>query len=276
MLNLVRKMNKKINKILFVIIIFLIGIKFFVEYFELKIPVKKHEIEIGFVEPRKALIENLTMEKKRGNALFEQSHQLSHSIYADLSRFASFFGEAGFKIKAADEELGDLSNVDILVIVSPTKEYNETEREKILSMLRIGGTLIVLGERTSSEILNRISLDFGMIFNKDKVYDLYNYSVIAQNPIVSEFYKSRISQNVSEIVLYDACSINTFGSAVGLAFTSETGKSTLGYEGRIPVAAISTYGSGKIFAICDTDLFTNKNMKKFDNEIFVKNLISWS
>jgi hypothetical protein len=76
--------------------------------------------------------------------------------------------------------------------------------------------------------------------------------------------------------VYDGCSIDTFSPAVTVAYGGNSTKSSFGVKKEIGVIATSTYGSGKVFAICDSDIFSNSHIKELDNENLARNLVNWS
>jgi hypothetical protein len=267
-------MSRSLTKNLILILIVLLIIKFALEYAKAK-PYIKPELKVNFTEPEigKATV---PIKKIGKNVLFDQAHQKKYSIYSDYSKFVSLFAEGKCKIKVAEENLEDLSDVDILILIAPTKSYSDKEIEAIKGALERGLTLLVMGEKESAENLNKLLLEVGIVLNKDTVYDLRNYSVLYKYPIISKFMYTGVETNVSKIVVYDACSLYTFGPASPVAIAGESANSTLSIKGELAIAAMSVYKKGKIFVVCDTDIFSNEYIKNFDNENFVRNLINSS
>lgn len=269
---------KKITKVLLIVFLILLAVRVS-SYFKAS-PYAKPEVEVNFTEPEfgKAVV---PMQRERKQVAFDQAHQgeeRRHSIYSDYSKFASLFGERGFKIKSIDgiKEL----DADVLVLLAPTVDYTDEEIKIIKDAVSSGTALIILGEAEGAEALNKLLMDFGIIFNRDYIYDLQSYSVLYKYPIISDFKITALEKNVSKIAIYEGCSLHTFGLATSVAFAGKGAKSstdTYGVDATgLAVAAISKYNEGEIFAICDSDIFSNKFIRNFDNENFARNLINWS
>lgn len=261
---------RRLNLILLAIVLFLIFVKI-VSYRE---AYTKPKIEVNYTSPGPS---NATVEiiKNVRNVLFEQAHQDQHSIYQDYTEFASLFGKSGSYISSIDSErITSVKGVDILVLLTPNMTYSDKEIDTILGGVKGSMTLIIIGDRKIQDTLNRLSMNFGIIFNNDYIYDLENYFEFYKNPIINNF--TSLNESVKHIAVYDGCSIDTFSPAVTVAFGGNSTKSSLGIAKRIGVIAVSSFGSGKIFAICDSDIFSNAHTKELDNENLARNLVNWS
>jgi hypothetical protein len=261
---------ENLSKVLFVVFLILLAARISIY----SVPRKEYprpSYVINVTEPRGILAKIEVKENKRKVA-FDELHNSLHSIYSTYSQFASLFKSSNSEVIVLEEI--ELKDVDVLILLSPTSSYSKEEMNEILSAVKNGTTLIVLGEGVASEELNKITFNFGITLTDDLIYDLYNYLMLYKNPIIFEFSPSPLIQNVSEIVLYDACSLDIFGDAEAIAVTSA--KSTLDKKGRLNVIAISRYGRGEVFVVCDSDIFSNEGIKNLDNEILAINLVNWS
>lgn len=106
---------------------------------------------------------------------------------------------------------------------------------------------------------------------------MYNYSLYYKFPLINDFASHPITENLSQIALYEACSLDIFGDSTGLAWAGKNAKSSeISFEERIPVVAVTQYGRGYVFSVCDGDIFSNEYIGKQDNEILAINLVNWS
>ena len=162
-----------------------------------------------------------------------------------------------------------------MVLLSPNDEYTKTEIEAIKEYVGDGGTLIILGERDSIEVLNKVAINFGIAFNDDLVYDTERYTITSNYPLIGKFAFSPLTKGLSDISLISGCSLSLTPQSKVLSFSGKTTKSTA-INGNLTLMAAAEFGSGKIFSICDTDLFSNKFLKYFDHGILARNLVNWS
>lgn len=244
----------------------------------------KPKIEVNYNLPQPS---NITVEIKKNerSVLFEQAHQDKHSIYKDYTKFASLFGESGSPIMSIDSKrlsTTGMEGVDIIVLLMPNTSYSDEEMGTILDSVKKGTTLIIIGDRGVQDTLNRLGISIGITFNDDYIYDLENYFEFYKNPIVISFASNitensadNLTKNISRIAIYDGCSLDTFFPAAVVAFGSDSTKSSAD-KGKIGAIAVSSLGSGKIFAICDADIFSDANIKELDNENLARNLVNWS
>lgn len=222
-----------------------------------------------------AEVKDVQLKNATGKIIFDESHDEKHSIFADYTTFASFFKTAGYDVVTESEKLEKIE-AKALVLVAPNEDFTQKERDAIVSAVRSGVDLLLIVDRGSQTVLNSLSINFDILFNDDYVYDQKQYSVNFRYPLISDFTNSTLVTNVSSIVIYDGCGLRVFGKAEPVAFGGENAASiSLQYGGKIPVIATSKFGVGKIFAICDSELFTDKNIVTADNKLLAKNLVNF-
>ncbi|MBU5537222.1 MAG: hypothetical protein QW818_02145 [Candidatus Aenigmatarchaeota archaeon] len=237
------------------------------------------DIRVSISVPEKT--KEVVIEKNVRNVAFDLGHEPKYSIFGEYSRFASLFRDSESWISTINGSIENLVGIDILVIISPNLTYTKDEMYILDQAIKKGMTLILLGEKESAPILNELSFNTGILFNNERVYDLTNYWLFYRNPILGEFVENNITRNLTaeleKIVTHDACSLTVVKPANSVIYTKETARSSLGTEKvKLPVVAVAEVGKGKVLAICDTDIFTNKNIELFDNLIFARNIVNWS
>lgn len=221
-------------------------------------------IEPSISEPSMAS-QDVKLKLTSKSVTFDQRNA-THSIYSDYATFASLFADAGFKVSATEDK------TDVLVVQSD--RYTEEETAMILERTSKGMTLIMVGDRGSG--INRLAINLGIAFYPDYIYDLHNYQTVYKNIIISDFSNHSLTDSLQRIVLYESCSLDMFKDAITLAAANESAKSSFRRDSKFAVLATSKFEAGKIFAICDGDIFTNRNIRDFDNIILAKNLINWA
>lgn len=242
------------------------------------IPYTKPRVEVSIEEPRKSF-PNVTLVQKTGRIVFDQVHDNSFSTYEGYSHFASLFKSTGFDVYVVEDRILfnlALEDATALVLVAPNESYTKKERASIMDAVENGLTLILIGDKNRVDALNKISFEYDIIFNNDYVYDLYNNSLSYKYPLISNFVEDEITKNLTEIVIYEGCSLDTFKDSNTIAFAGENARSSeISFEKNLAMLATSSNGKGKIFAICDSEIFTNKNIGKYDNEILAVNIVNW-
>jgi hypothetical protein len=188
------------------------------------------------------------------------------------------FFEAGFEFQVVEEKekLNEtLPQAKVLIVARPSESYGEL-RDAITDFVARGGTLILIGDRNRSvvENLNELSVQFGIVFNRDYIYDLYHYHLLYSYPRISKFEEHKLTRYLQDFVVYDSPSLTVFGDAQALAHPATTAKSTLGFE-EIAVLAMASHGKGYVVAMADGDAWTDENLGQFDNHLLLTNLINW-
>ncbi|KYK35273.1 MAG: hypothetical protein AYK18_13205 [Theionarchaea archaeon DG-70] len=188
-----------------------------------------------------------------------------------------------------------LSQYNIFVLMEPSKDFSDYEKESIRSFVENGGGLIILGDcdrvMSSEGILapiNDISSMFGIEFNNDRVIDsekqISGTETTSWNPegfvIVSNLIHHPVTRGVNDIGYCWGCSLELQPPAVGLAFGNPTsiagtgillqdltGKEKKGED--IVVLAAAEYGMGKVLAIGDTDFLVAGHDRFGDHDGFL-------
>ncbi len=199
----------------------------------------------------------------------------SHHLSGILSQLES----KGYIVRPWGEEIDYflLSNCDVLVLYIPSKPYDKEEKESIAQFVENGGNLIIFGEhlefmeeKNIAGVINGISSDFGIEFNKDTVLDTErNREENDCHPIISDFTKHPVTKDVESIEYICGCSLKLESSAIPLAFGNPT--TTAGEQkGKdVVVLAFAEYGKGRVLAVGDTDFLSGSDVSGNDVENFL-------
>jgi hypothetical protein len=203
----------------------------------------------------------------------------------------------GYIIDFSDDRINSslLSQYDIVVLMDPSEDFLDYEKESIKDFVENGGGLIILGECdavTSIEgiltPINNISKMFGIEFNNDRVIDpekqISGTETTHWGPegfvIISNFIRHPVTQGVNDLGYCWGCSLELQPPAVGLAFGNPTSIAGKGIwlqdltskekEGEdIIVLAAAEYGMGKVLAIGDTDFLIAGHDRFGDHDGFL-------
>jgi len=230
------------------------------------------QVSISEVETTKEVI----VDKNIRNVAFDLGHNPKYSPFVEYSRLASLFRDSESWISTVNSSIENLAGVDVLIVISPNTTYTQEEMGILDRAVKNGMTLILLGEKESANVLNEISVNTGILFNNERVYDLVNYWLFYRNPALGEFVEHNLTVDLEKIVTHDACDLTVVKPASSVVYTKETASSSLRVEkGKLPVVAVSEIENGKVLAVCDTEIFTNKNIELFDNLVFARNIVNW-
>ena len=223
------------------------------------------------------------------HAHWNPSTQLYQIIYDLESR--------GYIVDFSDKRINSslLSQYNIFVLMDPSEDFSDYEKESIRGFVENGGGLIILGEcdrvMSSEGILtpiNDISSMFGIGFNNDRVIDseeqISDTETTLWEPegfvIISNFIRHPVTLLISNVGYCWGCSLELQPPAVGLAFGNPTSLAGRGIllqdltgkekEGdNIVVLAAAEYGMGKVLAIGDTDFLIAGHDRFGDHDGFL-------
>jgi len=241
--------------------------------------------------------------------LFETSkNPLGISKDEYISRFkdlSDFLIQSGF-----DTEFNDIGalkdSTDIVVITSPSLEYNENELKTLTDFVKKGKKVIVLGEwggfgNFNINTANKFLANANLKINQDLVKETskLNYQTSAEQVIISNFANNSITENIKNIVLYGSSSVDVLSGGINpletnitklIAFSSINSfriKSSDIFksftEQQNALVAVSNIGLGKVIAMGDVSFLTNQdsnddktiNLLEKDNKQFILNILNW-
>ncbi|UCH89838.1 MAG: hypothetical protein JSV49_04125 [Thermoplasmata archaeon] len=202
-----------------------------------------------------------------------------------------------------DLSVDALAQTRMLWILWPDRWFMPPEIEAVKKRLEGGMSLLVTSEwsgiENNAEILNSLVSDMGIKFNKDRIIDPINAYTKeelqgksekgAVSDKVVEFIKIKdfsnhpVVKGIVELAYYSGCSVTaapnyTLAKSKFVSFSDVDGdkKWSEGEQiGSATTAAYAEYGNGRVIALGDTSLFTDKYIKFGDNKKFFVNVFNW-
>ncbi len=171
-----------------------------------------------------------------------------------------------------DEEEEELPMATAFIIVCPQTEFSKDERETIDKFVNNGGKLLLIADPTKRGEMNSLSLDFGLIFEPDYLYNMKENDANYRNIFVTEFKENPISKNLERITLYTVGSISSADG--GIAFVDQNTFSSL-IETRQRLSPIALAQESKVLAIYDLTFITEPYNGILDNNQLIANIADW-
>ena len=169
----------------------------------------------------------------------------------------------------AEEEL---TVPNALIVVSPRKEFSNEEKETISKFVENGGKLLLIADPARRSEMNSLSLDFGLVFEPDYLYNMQENDANFRNIFIAEFVETEITRNLEKIALYIAGSISSTDS--GIAFSDENTFSSL-IETRAELSPIALAEESRVLAISDLTFMTEPYNGILDNNQLISNIGDW-
>ncbi len=179
------------------------------------------------------------------------------------------------ELPVEEEPLDDEEELPVpgaFIIVCPQSEFSKDERETIGEFVNNGGKLLLIADPTRRGEMNSLSLDFGLIFEPDYLYNMTEHDANYRNIFVSDFKEKPISKNLEKIVLYTVGSISSADD--GIAFGDENTFSSL-IETRQRLSPIALAQESKVLAIYDLTFITEPHNGILDNNQLISNRADW-
>jgi len=177
------------------------------------------------------------------------------------------------KGKQGEKELEEeLLVPNAFIIVSPQGEFSDEEEKTIEEFVESGGKLLLIADPTRRSQINSLSLQFGLIFEPDYLYNLKENEINYRNIFVAEFKESEITKDLEKIALYTAGSISSADG--GIAFVDENTFSNV-IETRKELSPIAQANEAKVLAIYDLTFMTEPYNGTLDNNQLIANIADW-
>jgi len=171
------------------------------------------------------------------------------------------------------EELEEeLMVANAFIVVAPQEEFSSEEKETINEFVENGGKLLLIADPTRHSRINSLSLDFGLIFEPDYLYNMKENEINYRNIFVTEFEENEITKSLEKIVLYTTGSISSADG--GIAFVDQNTFSSL-VETRKKLSPIALAEESKVLAISDLTFMTEPYNGILDNNKLIANIADW-
>jgi hypothetical protein len=178
-------------------------------------------------------------------------------------------GEEDDKEEELEEELPE---ADAFIVVCPQLEFSKEEGETIDEFVNNGGKLFLIADPTRSSQINSISLQFGLIFEPDYLYNIRENDANYRNIFAAEFKEAEITKNIEKIALYTAGSISS--ADCGIVFVDQNTFSSL-IETRQRLSPMAQANESKVLAIYDLTFMTEPYNGILDNNQLIANIADW-
>jgi hypothetical protein len=221
-----------------------------------------------------------------------------------LRGFVDHLKKLGLGLQIIDDLTSDnLAKTQLLWVLWPDRWFMPQEIDSVKDRVLEGMSLLVTSEwagiENNAEILTTLVDDMGIKFNKDRIIDPINAYTedevagkeaagVAGGKVVEfikikDFDKHPISAGVKELAYYSGCSLTAppdmlLAKSKFVSFSDVDGDKKWSEGERIgssTASAFTEYGEGRVVAIGDTSLFTDKYINFGDNKIFLINIIKW-
>jgi hypothetical protein len=235
--------------------------------------------------------------------LFDLAHNemLTPSVEtdSDYTDFVSLLDSLNLEIrKNEDAEITDetLKNTDILLIGNPVNDYfSKGEITSIVKFVRHGGSLLIISEYGADYLqktnLNDITANyFNILFENNIVKEKNKINQEGSSIVtIRSFPNHETTNQIREIIVGGSCELILHKEAKPLLILNESAWSEKYDESEkdwekeeqkeeYTIAAYTAFGSGKVGAIGDVDIFSNDpnfGINKLDNRKFITNFINW-
>lgn len=171
-----------------------------------------------------------------------------------------------------EEEQKEKPTPDSFIIVTPQKEFSKEEKEAIDEFVDNGGKLLLIADPTKHSQMNSLSLEFGLIFEPDYLYNMKENEINYRNIFVTEFKGNEITKNLEKITLYVAGSISSAEN--GIAFVDRDTFSSI-IESRKQLSPMALARESKVLAVHDLTFMTEPYNGTLDNNRLIANIADW-
>ncbi|MFC2006465.1 hypothetical protein ACFLVG_05910 [Chloroflexota bacterium] len=173
---------------------------------------------------------------------------------------------------AEEEEEEKLPPADAFIVVCPQLEFSKDEVETVDEFLDNGGKLLLVADPTRYDSINSLSINFGLIFESDYLYNMKENENNYRNIFIAEFKENKLTEGLKKIVFYTAGSISSANSSI--AFVGENTFSNV-VETRSKLSPIVLAQDSKVLAIYDLTFMTEPQNGILDNNRLISNVADW-
>lgn len=212
--------------------------------------------------------------RKEGcTALFDVSHDNDFSV-DELSVLYQRIISRNCTVKYLrdSEKLNEsLEKASSFVVVSPKTFFSDEELLHVEEFLNGKGALLLVGDPGRGGDINSISLEFGIAFERDYMYNLVENDGNHKYVIFKDFESNEITKNLTRVAFYTACSLASPGNE--MIFSDDNTHSSQRFSKRISPAALLK--EKRVFALCDFTFMTSPYNEAFDNNRLISNIADY-
>ena len=162
-----------------------------------------------------------------------------------------------------------LRGADSFAVILPDDPYATQEVDIVERFVKKGGRLLLIADPTRDHDINSLANRFGIAFQSDYLYNTVEYDINFQDIFIRDFRPDEITRDLSQIALYTAGSIKSFGG--GLASTDANTRSSM-VERAESFFPLVKGRDGNVVAISDLTFMIPPQNSILDNDKLVSNL----
>jgi hypothetical protein len=244
-----------------------------------------------------------TVSLEKPAAAFIETHLEDQLSLEDYWHAAVSFRQIGFVANLLSPYTGvqrihpdNLTNYVSVLLITPRDSLSMgNDIDFIAQYVEGGGGLIIAGqsgtrqyESWARDAVNELTTLFGIEFQRDLVCDPDSTYLSDPRyphwPTLRNFADHESVEGLDAVSYHSGCSLKIFNNATAVAWTSDNGWSDLDGNleytededvGQRVVAAIATYGKGRVACIGDNNLWSSRFLDGFDNNEMLLSLLEW-
>lgn len=250
-----------------------LGVKFAVQYggFYAPEPPEPYRLEnLTFPVYEPAPYEDTFNVTSGGVALLDMAHKNSFNL-EEISLLLTRVAARNYTVKYLldkNEMNKSLESAGTFIVISPSEEYKEKELDLVDEFVKSNGTLLLIDDPSRSSKINILSLRFGIVFNRDYLYNIFKNDGNYRYVIFEEFGESNVSKGLEKVALYVTESIS--GDVNEIFISDENTTSSYGGRALSPVVE-----KDRVLAIGDLTFLTPRYNSIYDNNRFISNIADY-
>jgi len=255
--------------IILAVIILVTGYKFFNNYTGIYSPKTENELQQdNVIIPSLELssYEDSYNKTTGGIALVDLSHENSFET-DELNVLIKRILVRNYSVKYLrnKSEMNEtLRTANTFIVISPNKQFSEEEINLVEDFQRDDGNLLLVDDPARKSKINLLSMSFGIIFNRDYLYNNVANDGNYRYVIFTDFNEDNLTKGLSKVSFYVAGSI----SGTMLIKSDTNTYSSLGTKEIFsPVVK-----NGRTLAIGDITFLTPPYNTIYDNNKFISNI----
>jgi len=244
-----------------------------------------------------------TISLENPSAAFLETHLEDQLSLEDYWHAAVSFRELGFVANLLSPYTGfqriypeNLTDFVSVLLITPRDTLSMgNDIDTIAGYVEGGGGIIIAGQSGTRQYeswargaVNELTTLFGIEFQRDMVCDPGSTYLSDERyphwPVITNLEDHEAVRGLEAFSYHSGCSLNVFGNATVVARTSEGGWSDLDGDmeldegegsGQRVVAAVSTYGKGRVACIGDNNLWSSRFLDGYENNELLLSLLDW-
>ncbi|MFX1313372.1 MAG: hypothetical protein ACFFHD_12270 [Promethearchaeota archaeon] len=235
---------------------------------------------------------------------FDYTHNNKLTIENNaFTDFIQYLFDSDFKLGKIEAGITyeKLIKYDLFILGVPNldPELDVEEIRDLVKYVKEGGSLLVIndggGDIENKNNLSKLTENFGISFNADRLYDDEFFAKETSHPIIQDFERHFITRDISKIIHSNGCTLdideNIENSKIDIkiiAYSSGNSSWHSCFNGdgwydeskqHLPILGVIHYDLGKVVTIGNLSIFSSLNklygIRAVDNFKLVANIISW-